>query len=665
MGRRGQVTIFIVLGIIIVAIIGTTIYYKDDIINSLKKQGILKQTNLPDEVQKIYDYTESCVAQTTIDGANILGSQGGYITMPINSIPITQDNPFSNKLIVLSSADMETPYWFYQTSNGLFKSQIPTIDDMESQLNVYVKENIRKCLLNLTSFDEAEITYSIVDVKTEINDESLLVDAYIPMNVIYKEDEFTFNQFKLQLDIPLGNLYKISKEIIDLENRRYFLEEKTVDILSVYEEIPLSGTDFDCTQKVWTKQEVTTNLQDIISYNIPLIKIKNTDYSPIEKYNGYFEVDAFSENYENVNVNFMFSKKWPFYLDVSPSENDILKPDSIIKSTGALSYLNQFLCLSNYHFIYDVKYPVLIMTTDPTALNGQGYSFQFATLVIIDNNQPRENLKGKISYETEQVDICKEANTEMTIYTSTYKQGQNIPLDDVSINFKCLSSSCDIGKTSTADGVLKEKFPQCINSVITAEKTGYYRAKDTVSTNKETTVLLNLDPIYELDYKIYVVDGERFRDPDQYEKVLFEFNNEEKGYQTSIVYPTSGDKIKLIPGTYKVKSSIIAKVPWPITISGKEVESCVDAPQGILGIFGVNQEKCTTIVTPDITLQEAVVGGSNFNFEIEQSTIENSKMIELYVLYSGIPKTTDDITNIYEEIEQNSLDSKFIYPILR
>src|SRR3989344_8686679 len=112
MKKRGQVTTLVILGIIIIAVVGLTYY----IINyGLKSEFEREQEKITttSEFVPVKNYFDSCIKSVALDGAVILGSQGGYINIPEDDYPIIPTLPFSNRLQIFNNDALEVPYWFY------------------------------------------------------------------------------------------------------------------------------------------------------------------------------------------------------------------------------------------------------------------------------------------------------------------------------------------------------------------------------------------------------------------------------------------------------------------------------------------------------------------------------------------------------------------------
>ncbi len=662
MQKRGQVTAFIILGVILVILVATGIYYRGYLIESLSSISIVSGVKVPEEFQGINLHVENCINDISEDGIRLLGSQGGYISIPDDIIPASPANPFSNRLLVFQDGNMEVPYWFYVTANNLPKNAAPSLGYMEKSLASYIDSNLDDCIDNFSDFQKFKVNQNPHKTSVKIEKDVVRVDVSYPLNVKLDNTEYNFKDFKLDINAALGKLYSMALQIQSSESETYYLEDKTYDILVLYDEIPLSQTDFSCTPRVWSKAKVTEDFKKFLSYNIPAIKVAGTDYGllPGRK---YFEWDALQSSYPGTNINFIYSGSWPLYLDVSPSEGDLLKGDEFItKNSGnSLSYLSSFFCINQYHFVYDIKHPVLAVLHDDNSFDGRGLDFQYATQVVIDNNQPRENSASDLELPEDTTnEICKYANSEVTINVIRPSLGKEfVTVPDADVSYKCITTLCHIGKTSS-DGSLTAGFPACLNGAVIANKDGFHEGKTTFSTNEPASTSVVLEPYYDLNVDVQILSPTS-RSPLSTEKVTFTFLNKEAGYSTSFIYPDD-KKVTLIAGDYEVKSYVVEDSPFEIPIQGKEIETCNKVPQGVLGIFGLEEEKCTTVNVPPTKLKTLVKGGANFEFTVNREDLASATKLVVYTVASKTPSSYDELSDIYSSIGNNANVSYFVYP---
>ena len=673
MKKRGQVTLFIILGIALLVIVGSIFFlreivFKDQLARLREKAGIV-----PEQIKPVKNLLDNCAEEVAFDGIQLLGLQGGYIDIPNDIIPRSTVNPFSNSLEVFPGSTLKVAYWFYETANGIQKNTIPTISEMEAELNNYVDENYNTCLENLTAYED--IGYSLefldnVNTETKIRDNSVEVTVNYPVNVELKDVSAKLNNHFADVDVELGKFYKTAKSIQEKENEDNFLEDKTLDILAVYDEIPFSGTKFTCEQQIWSKSKAIQDFKEVASNNIQALKVKESNYVLRNKYNKYFVINVPGRN---LNVNFLYSPDWPFVAEIEPSNGDILRSEVTGDNVaGAAKLLSRLFCISNYQFIYDVKYPVLVTLADESSLN-KGFLFQFSTQVIIDNNQPRENILGTESL-TEIPTLCKNAITPTTVVALTQQNGRVVAVDDALISLKCIATTCDIGKTSsdsTGDYSLTADFPQCINAFITAEKPGYFSPGVIASTNEPSQITVPLLKVYELDVDVKVIENGVVRDLRSDEEVSLEFNSLDTDFGssavTSAIFPKEDieeTKLNLISSKYNVKSYVFSKPGFNAKIEETTIESCTRVPKpSLLGLF-FSEEKCVDTVIPETSLELVVKGGAEFEFEFTENALKNSNKLTLYTVVNKEPKNYEELNQIYDNIQLNAQSEDFIFPKL-
>ena len=85
--KKGQITIFVILAIIIVAAVGLIFIISDS----------PKTLKLSPNIEPVYNSFLSCLEENLVTGASILGSQAGYIEVP-EFEPGSRYMPFSSQL---------------------------------------------------------------------------------------------------------------------------------------------------------------------------------------------------------------------------------------------------------------------------------------------------------------------------------------------------------------------------------------------------------------------------------------------------------------------------------------------------------------------------------------------------------------------------------------
>src|SRR3989338_8933918 len=160
-GSKGQVTIFIIVGILLVLAIILVIFVRKEIITFNPEEII------PTEKGKVENFITACIDQVGNDALVRVGLQGGYIELPFEVI---DDN--TRRLDI--SPDLAVPYWAYGP-----ETFIPSLPQIKEQIDEYLEENVRDCLFTLQAFQE---TYDLVE-KSELTANTEIVQNKVIFNL--------------------------------------------------------------------------------------------------------------------------------------------------------------------------------------------------------------------------------------------------------------------------------------------------------------------------------------------------------------------------------------------------------------------------------------------------------------------------------------------------
>lgn len=519
MGRKGQITLFIIIGILLLFSVVLFIYLKN------KTTIFQPEIVVPPELMPIKNYIEGCMLTIAEGGIITLGQQSGYIEIPsdIGRSPSSyvSIDPFNI---------VKMPYWHYKG-----EEMIPSLEYIRDEISRHIEDNLISCIDNLSIFrDSYEIETGELKVKTTLADKNVLVEADYPLDIKSKSEQkrTKINKFRIEIPVRLKSVYEMASKIMRAENEHMFLENITIDIMAANPKIPFTGMEFECGIKKWNIRNIKDELQSVLYYNTPRIRVENTDYEPFleprneyEKFRKYTMEDINEGNYpeeeppddayeyfhfllnvknldKSLKATFVYKPEWGMDIMAHPSDNGVMLSNQV---EGMRQYLN-FLCLNLYHFTYDVIYPLEVIVKDEQSFNGQGYMFKFAFPVIIKNNQGDRLTTTVRQFESleEDTEFCNEIGEEVaTIYAVGIFEGYtDMEMPDVNISYQCFDKFCRIGKT-IADGGhyrLRTTLPAgCTNPLIIAEKDGYLKAKGQLIDNKAT---IDMKKLKKMNYKV-------------------------------------------------------------------------------------------------------------------------------------------------------------------
>ncbi|MFA5856921.1 MAG: hypothetical protein WC867_06175 [Candidatus Pacearchaeota archaeon] len=619
--KRGQLTIFIIIGIVIVAAIALFFAFQIGYIGS----------SVPEKYKPVYEYYLSCIDEEARIGSQLLGHSGGYIDLPEFS-PGSQYMPFSSQLNFFGEG---VPYWYYISGNGLVKEQVPTKANMEAQLNFFLSKRIPNC--DFSNFQEEG--FSIVlgraeSVETKINDNTISLEVKQPITISSDESEsWSSTSHSRSIKTNLGKFYKTAMKIYKKQKEGMFLENYAVDTLRLY--APVDGNEIGCSPKIWKKEDVRQDLIGALEANVPFTKVSGNYYELSKEDNKYFIVDI--DEKVDSNVNFMYSRNWPMKFEVYPSEEGLMMAEPVgnQEGMGMLGF-----CYVAYHFVYDLAYPVLVQVYYEDEL------FQFPVVVSINKNKPREPLNGSAMPDSVP-ELCKYKTKKMTVYT----YNNDLEPVNANIDFKCLATSCNIGKTvmsrNSSDSVLIANFPQCVNGFIVASSPGYKTEKYMVTSLNEDNIQIVMQKKYKLNINLQNLGSEDYS--------LITFTKDKESF--SISYPEQKE-IEISEGQYEIKAYVYSNSS--ISLEGTNEHKCVDVPkEGILGAFGMSEQKCFNLEIPEQIVSSAVSGGGKSNYYISESELKNSKILNIIPQTFGIPNKVEDIQLNFNSVENTILSISF------
>lgn len=218
MEKRGQVTLFIIIAIIIIAVILIFIYSRQTVFLPTT------QENLNAELNKFEKNMVECLDESSKDSLELIGRQGGYIIVPEGTYRLYNDTRISYLCYNIVNDD--------RCSNRMLLRET-----MQEQLSAAIQADINDCLevqgSALKPYDV--ITSKSPEVSTKIDTENVIVTLDYPITLRSKRDnnQVTKQSFESIINNPLGKLYDISQEAVNSEAEfggfdvlSYMLKEK-------------------------------------------------------------------------------------------------------------------------------------------------------------------------------------------------------------------------------------------------------------------------------------------------------------------------------------------------------------------------------------------------------------------------------------------------------
>ena len=201
--KKGQVTLFVVLGIVIVAVVFLVLYLKTNIF-------LFNPTveDLNEQMEGIKEHVANCLFTVSDEPIRRIGLQGGYLSTPGGSYRFYNDTTISYLCFNIKGK----PQCMNRT---LLKN------DMEKQLGENIDFILRSCLdvEGFKMFGGFDIITEDWESKVDIRNNDVVVNLHYPIKLKSRrsEVEVSMNDFYKKFNYPLGYLYDTSQKIVETE----------------------------------------------------------------------------------------------------------------------------------------------------------------------------------------------------------------------------------------------------------------------------------------------------------------------------------------------------------------------------------------------------------------------------------------------------------------
>ena len=589
--KRGQVTVFIVIGLLILG----TFLVLWSVKRSELKQEFIDSSEVPAAFKPVQRFVTLEISKGLLEAVKNAGQHGGYVNPYRLPQPAVLDVPTESMLLkpfIISNRVI--PYWYYMSSPNMcndqctFKTLMPPLNavtrnssdySVEAQIDRYLQQKLIS--LDFSSFKYQGIDVKktgLVEVETRILDGKVTAEVNFPLELKKEEHTVKVQYFESSVDADFKRAFELASRISLREKEDHFLEDHVINLISVYsdvasERLPPIGrrTTHGDSPVYWNLEQVNEKLALEVLSKISLLTIENTDtYNPSNLISG--AVVNIGENiYDDISVRFLYPNNAPAFLEINDLPFGFVGPN-----TQTRSLLNMFMISSHdYNFAYDISFPVLVTLRVPYGIEDEPLTFQFALEGNIRNNKPAATADTGLRFQSTM--LCNEEQRLSGVTNVRVAESSGAPIANADVYYSCADDKCYVGKTGN-DGLLQEKLPLCIGGTLEAIKPTYLTQPISFNTtlDQEGAARLVLDPTrkYTLDLKKleFSKDGTwphtkvAFRTLDinpevklleSDEQAIISFKRTDGRFQTVAHLQGASAEVLLAPGKYEVSIRVI------------------------------------------------------------------------------------------------------------
>ena len=677
--KKGQITLFIIVGAIMLISIGSFLYFRSSVQEIRVTPEIIAAQKVPSTFNPVSVFVGSCIRNVAEEGLRLLGSQGGYTNLERAGIGPGMMPTEGSAVIFSPGSELQIPYWFYLKDDNLctgtchFDSEQPELtvgeNSIKAQLEQYIKNNLIECFDDFKALkSKGYVIQEFGDVKADVTiaekDINILVNYLIEAKAIDAVHEL--EGFTVTIPLELKSMYELATLVTNLEAEHRFIERNTLNLIAGFSgkdknKLPPTsavGLEFGSTL-YWLRSDVIENLEGMLMSYTPMLQVEGTRYfrpilapgEPLKEslYNQQMLIP--NEGYYDFNVYFDYLG-WDPYIDLN-CKGEICEPESA--SSTELSLFG----LQRYNFVYDLSFPVMVEIYDPDAFGGEGYSFRIMLEANVRNNAVmKEDFKPLQAIQPEISMMCDQDKGNSGEITIDIKDAMTTKaVDDVRVSFSCADESCYIG--AAENGQLTERFPICAGGIVSFFNEGYLGYSQFLNTELDQEDQLNINLMPLIDKQFVIKKKRMVKNPEgwvfvdnalglgRHERAFISLSRKTKlgdaEHYTATEYSGGTGVLSLAPGEYVINIRLYTNESFVIP----EQEKC----EQILIV-----ENCYTIES--VEFNETLPNGGvelNYTFTVDDLKQDPITFYVINTYLTGIPENI----RVMEDLEQISLVEEY------
>ncbi len=461
-------------------------------------------------------------------GLHNLGQHGGYINPEQwHGLKFDEAAPTDADGVSFPGSELDVAYWWYNKEQNkgnkiVFASLKPSVAAMENDLKRFVEEEVSGCLNKYSGFAAQGFLVSEsggAEATVDIVPRAVRFALEKPLAVKKGNTETSMKYYFVEIPVNLLHMYEIAEQIAKAQQDFSFLEKNTLGLITLFSGrtreklMPMTDATFNLASTVtWSKKELKEKVKTILASYVPLLRYLNSKnffeyrYPAGGKYADvkqriYQDMVLPLQGGQDLEVRFNYLNFWDTYFEMN-CEGDTCRPQSY-----STSLFGHPFGIQRYKAVYDISYPVMVALNDPSAMNNQGYTFNFALEANVRNNRAVEGGQVLLPIESgfKRSLLCDEehrnsGDVEVIVRDAYSHQG----IENAQIAFVFGGEQCAIGVTGD-NGVFVGKFPVAIGGYVHALAGNYVGSVRELDTKLDETSKVEIELMPYKDVELSVM----------------------------------------------------------------------------------------------------------------------------------------------------------------
>ena len=200
MNKRGQVTVFVILGIIVVVAIFVVFYFLGDKIERDSEIDVVFDES---SLEPLKNYVGDCIEEHGNEAIDLVLKQGGKI----------------NPTFYYYHDDNLVNYLCYTDNFEPCANKHPFVDKfIENEIRDYLNVQIPQCIdLDEIRNEGFTVSEGQFNLDVDLTDYNVLIDVYYPIKISKGDVEVTESRFSETFNVPVGKFAEVAEDVVNEE----------------------------------------------------------------------------------------------------------------------------------------------------------------------------------------------------------------------------------------------------------------------------------------------------------------------------------------------------------------------------------------------------------------------------------------------------------------
>jgi len=194
-GKKGQITVFLIIGIVLLLVIGSFFYLRKEV--TLQPEIINQELIDVPNGEGVNFFVQNCLASISEEGVLKVGRQGGYYQSPLD-------------YSILFFDDM-MPYYYADE-----KTMFQTIDGAEKELEKYIEKNLPLCINDFNAFKQEKYLIETGEMQVDVEFGSqVTIKLYYPISIQRGITVTELSSFVYDVNVNFPKYFSISEQLVN------------------------------------------------------------------------------------------------------------------------------------------------------------------------------------------------------------------------------------------------------------------------------------------------------------------------------------------------------------------------------------------------------------------------------------------------------------------